>query len=264
MIVKRETSNAEAFYDEAKGIVKPYIEVSEMVEWKTLSPKDKLDFIHDHINPDYIKEKYTPPVNNVRFKLKAKTHAVEESEEKIQKRQEDQRIELDRRKWTIEYENLLRQKVFWKLKFRIEEQKGGKRKARYLERRLQDLKILQASDLESNLLTSIIRDELDYWKMHEDDSEDKVSIENSITKLKTNASPSVFGFLITELVNKGFLEAPLRGGEINYTGLAKLCYSIFDTGSTLENIIKEINPKKASLSDVKRAKFSIPNITDLH
>lgn len=87
---------------------------------------------------------------------------------------------------------------------------------------------------------------------------------NNIKKLKWNCSPSILGYLITELANKGFIEYPLHNGEINPTGLAKICFDIFEIDSSKENLIKEFNSNKNSLSDTKRAKFfSLPELKDL-
>ncbi len=85
-----------------------------------------------------------------------------------------------------------------------------------------------------------------------------------INKIKTNCNPSLFAWLFTELAKKGFIETPLRSGETNYTGLAKEIFNHFEINTTLENLIKEMNPNKNSLSDTKRAKFNIPEQSDLN
>ena len=82
-------------------------------------------------------------------------------------------------------------------------------------------------------------------------------------KIKWNGSPSQFGFLINSLVTKGFIEPPLYNGETNFSGLARLCYDHFDIETTIGNLTKEVNPEKNSLSDTKRSKFDIPNLSDL-
>lgn len=86
---------------------------------------------------------------------------------------------------------------------------------------------------------------------------------NPATKLKFNGSPALFGFLITELAKKGYIEYPLRSGDPNYTGLAKICFSLFEIQTTSENLIREFNPNKNSLSETKRRKFSIPEKSDV-
>ena len=84
-----------------------------------------------------------------------------------------------------------------------------------------------------------------------------------IQKLKWNCPPSVLGWLITELANKGYIEYPLYNGEPNPTGLAKTCFGIFELDTTKENLIKEFNSNKNTLSDTKIAKFTIPVLKDL-
>ena len=84
-----------------------------------------------------------------------------------------------------------------------------------------------------------------------------------IQKLKWNCSPSILGWLITELANKGYIEYPIHNGDPNPTGLAKMCFSIFELDTTKENLIKEFNSNKNTLSDTKRAKFTIPVLKDL-
>lgn len=82
-------------------------------------------------------------------------------------------------------------------------------------------------------------------------------------KIKWSGTPSQFGYLFLELVKNGFIEPPLYNGETNYKGLARLCYQNFDINTTPGNIEKEMNPNKNTLSDTKRAKFTIPNISDI-
>jgi hypothetical protein len=83
-------------------------------------------------------------------------------------------------------------------------------------------------------------------------------------KLKWNCKPAILGFLITELANKGFIEYPLHNGEINPTGLAKICFELFDCATTKDNLVKEFNQNgKNTLSEIKKIKFRIPELTDL-
>lgn len=80
-------------------------------------------------------------------------------------------------------------------------------------------------------------------------------------KIPWNAPPSVFGHVFLEFVKVGMIPPPLRNGEINYAGLAKLCFRHFKINTTLENLIREMNPGKNSLSETKRLKF--PDLADL-
>lgn len=76
-------------------------------------------------------------------------------------------------------------------------------------------------------------------------------------------SPAIIGFVVHELVTKGYLEFPLRNGEINYAGIAKSIWERFETETTAENLAREINPKMKSLSSIKEVKFKIPQASDM-
>jgi len=83
-----------------------------------------------------------------------------------------------------------------------------------------------------------------------------------LKKIEWKGSPALFGYLFTELVKNGFIEPPLYNGEPSYSGLAKLCFQYFNVNeTTLDNLKKEMNPNKNTLSETKRAKF--PNLSDL-
>lgn len=82
-------------------------------------------------------------------------------------------------------------------------------------------------------------------------------------KIKWTGTPSQFGYLFTELIRQGFIEPPLYNGEMNIKGFARLCWECFDINTTPQNLEKECNPNKNDLSETKRAKFTIPNISDL-
>jgi hypothetical protein len=82
-------------------------------------------------------------------------------------------------------------------------------------------------------------------------------------KIRWKGTPSQFGFLINRLVCHGFIDPPIYNGETNFTGLARLCYDHFEIETTLGNLTKEVNPEKNTLSDTKRAKFTIPDLIDL-
>jgi len=82
-------------------------------------------------------------------------------------------------------------------------------------------------------------------------------------KITWNGTPSQFGYLFLELVKNGFIEPPLYNGETNYTGFARLCFQYFDIDTTPGNLENQLNPNKNQLSDTKRAKFTIPDLSDL-
>jgi len=82
-------------------------------------------------------------------------------------------------------------------------------------------------------------------------------------KIKWKGTPSQFGYLVAQLIEKGFIDPPLFNGDINFSELSRRCYQYFDIDTTLGNLTKEMNPSKCTLSDTKRAKFTIPNLSDL-
>lgn len=102
--------------------------------------------------------------------------------------------------------------------------------------------------------------------MNNDSSEIKnytsvsVPIEN---KLKWLGTPAQFGYIINELVEKGFIECPTTHASPSISKLAKVCLEIFELGSTPQNIEKELNPEKNTLSVHKRKYFNIPNVSEL-
>ena len=93
--------------------------------------------------------------------------------------------------------------------------------------------------------------------------EEIIDKDSNNSKLKLKGSPSQLAYLFTELHLKGFLEPKLHNGETSYAGTAKILWDHFDISTTKENWIKEMNPNKNTLGDVKRAKFSIPKASDL-
>lgn len=89
------------------------------------------------------------------------------------------------------------------------------------------------------------------------------SIVNQCEKIKFNGSPSVFAYLMKELAEKGFINYPLKNGEINFTGFCKMLTAHFDLDSSESNLIQEFKPSSGSLSETKKAKFTIPELKDL-
>ena len=82
-------------------------------------------------------------------------------------------------------------------------------------------------------------------------------------KIKWNGTPSQFGYLFLELVKQGYIELPTYAGNGSYAALAKKCFESFDIKTTPDNLKKEMNPEKNSLSHSKQARFTIPNISEL-
>lgn len=88
-------------------------------------------------------------------------------------------------------------------------------------------------------------------------------------KLKLLVTPSQFGHFISELIKGGYIEAPLRKGMVNYSQLAKICFSMFEIRSKLgdlttkENLENELNPIRNTLAKIEILNTKIPRLSDL-
>jgi len=102
--------------------------------------------------------------------------------------------------------------------------------------------------------------------MHEA-QKDNNSIE--FKQLEWTANPSTLGFIIGELVQKGYINAPkLSSGDINYTALAEqvlvsFCGEPSKVGKQ-ETIRRALNPESdKGLSNTNKDKFRIPFYTEI-
>jgi len=105
-----------------------------------------------------------------------------------------------------------------------------------------------------------LKTEIEYWEKYRDEPS---SEQGANEKIKWLGTPAQFGYIMTELIGKGFVEPPLYNGEPNFSGLTRLCFQAFNIDTTPGNLKNEMNPKRNTLSDTKRQKFTIPNISDL-
>ncbi len=82
--------------------------------------------------------------------------------------------------------------------------------------------------------------------------------------IKWNSSPSHFGFIISELINKGYFEnLPIHNGEVNYSEIARLFSSIVDFNTSEQNLLKSFNPNNEKISETVKKKFEIPKCEDI-
>lgn len=84
-------------------------------------------------------------------------------------------------------------------------------------------------------------------------------------QLKWTGKPAQLGFIISELVRQGYIEAPQKKDkEINYNELARQVLAAFDIkdGSTVKSLSQSLNPnsENGQLTDDRKAKFTIPYI----
>ncbi|MBL7705295.1 MAG: hypothetical protein JNM21_07060 [Taibaiella sp.] len=84
---------------------------------------------------------------------------------------------------------------------------------------------------------------------------------NNIIKLKWLGTPSQFGYIIQELIGKGFIEKPTR----SYKKDAEVYLSIFDIDTKQSTLEKEISTSENqnSLSEENREKIKISHINSL-
>jgi hypothetical protein len=104
---------------------------------------------------------------------------------------------------------------------------------------------------------------IDWIDAKKNEIKNEVQQVQPLKKIKFNGTPSQFGYIFLELIKHGHVEPPLHNGEPNYAAFARLCFDYFDISTTLGNLTKELNPSSNKLSDTKRAKFSIPDLSDL-
>lgn len=74
-------------------------------------------------------------------------------------------------------------------------------------------------------------------------------------KLKWTGTPAQFGFIINELIGKGYIEKPTG----SYNKDAEFYLSIFNIETTPGNLSNEVNINKNSFSANNALKFTIPN-----
>ncbi|MEQ3665851.1 hypothetical protein [Olleya sp.] len=86
-----------------------------------------------------------------------------------------------------------------------------------------------------------------------------------LNKLKWLGKPSQLGFIISSLVDLGYLEAPTKqDGEINFTQFAKLVKTTFDVNTTEATLSKYLNQESEKGQEparkFKENGFDIPHI----
>ena len=89
-----------------------------------------------------------------------------------------------------------------------------------------------------------------------------------IKRLKWTGKPSQLGFIISSLVDLGYVEAPQRkDGEINFTQFAKLVKQTFDVETTENTLTKYLNKDsekgQETLRKFNSKNFSIPHIKEI-
>ena len=107
-----------------------------------------------------------------------------------------------------------------------------------------------------NNLKLIIENNLKYYKTKGNED---------LSKLKWVGKPSQLGFIISSLVDLGYIEAPIRtNGETNYTQLAKLVKETFNLNTTEATLSKYLNQDSEKGQETVRRfnenSFNIPHV----
>lgn len=81
--------------------------------------------------------------------------------------------------------------------------------------------------------------------------------------IKWLGQPSHLGYIMGQLANLGYIEAPTHmTGEINYNEFARQLSKVFNINS-IGNLAKELNPEKNSMGYKNKDKISIPHIKEI-
>lgn len=90
--------------------------------------------------------------------------------------------------------------------------------------------------------------------------EQEIEVNVGGNKLRWIGTPSQFGFIIQELIGKGYLEKPTSSNAKN----AKLFLSIFDIDTTEQTLSKELSDKTNSISPENARLLTIAHINKLN
>ena len=86
------------------------------------------------------------------------------------------------------------------------------------------------------------------------------SVRPSVKKLKWLCSDSIAGYIITELIDKGYIEAPITDGERSFAKTAEVCSDLFEFTTTSEEYLEFVlNPGRNRLSEIKKQKLLLPD-----
>lgn len=91
---------------------------------------------------------------------------------------------------------------------------------------------------------------------------------DSSKKLKWAGGPSQLGFIISNLVQLGYIESPLRkNGEINYTKLAESVKETFEIDTTVNSLTKYLNLDSEKGQETSRKfkanNFNVPHLKSI-
>ncbi|MCF8369436.1 MAG: hypothetical protein K9G76_10375 [Bacteroidales bacterium] len=93
--------------------------------------------------------------------------------------------------------------------------------------------------------------------------DNRVHKRNDENKIKWLGKPAHLGYIFSELAKNGFIELPVTNGEISYSKLGRILFNVFDIDTTSGNLEKEVNENKNTLSNSNKAKFTIPELSQI-
>ena len=217
--------------------MKPIQEITNMEEWKELSPKDRIKFLYNirgwlmtDIKGPYPKSEWENESDYIdNIVLKFEVNFIEQIKNTLKSFHEQSD--------TFAFLEKLRDDVI------IEEFNLGKSINNI------DSKILDFVDDKLKRIT-------DNFIQRETKTGEK------ITWL---GSAAVFVFIFQELVNKGYIEPSKFGAEHSMSGFAKLCLCHFDfsSRSPSQEYLERAMRNPEALSQAKKSKFTIPPLSDV-
>lgn len=135
---------------------------------------------------------------------------------------------------------------------------------------INELRIFKREIINSNnLVNEKINAEIIFWKkkMELENTQELTSQKSEVpqrSQIKWNSSCFHFGYIINELINKGYFDnLPISNGETNYSEIAKIFGSIIDFNTTEQYLLKSFNPYSEKISETVKNKFKIPPCEDI-
>jgi hypothetical protein len=116
----------------------------------------------------------------------------------------------------------------------------------------------ETSEILNKLLNASKRIVQDATSLTIQEVESKENVKQ-IEKLRWLCTDSVAAFILTELIDKQYLETPLHNGERSYSKSAKIFSQYFEFKTTSGEYLETcFNPNRLKLSEVKKEKLKLP------
>ncbi|GAB4040453.1 hypothetical protein [Spirosoma jeollabukense] len=85
-------------------------------------------------------------------------------------------------------------------------------------------------------------------------------------KLKWNCKPAIAGYIISELIRAGYIEPPVRRGDLNLKELARICDQLFefkDYKPGVDGWRNNVDQTRNELTEIPRAKLKLHDLDQL-